>query len=115
MGYIRHHGIIVTAYDEDRIKAAHRKAQDIGLDVTEIADSPVNGYRTFCVVPDGSKEGWTESKQGNQRRDAFAEWLEDQIFEDGSSPYDWAEVQYGDEMGENELLRSEADTYPACA
>jgi len=114
MGYIRHHGMIVTSYDEERIEAAHEKARDIGMTVTEVVESPVNGYRSFCVAPDGSKEGWDASEKGDAQRDELVSWLESKSFEDGSAPYDWAEVQYGDEMGDNELLRSEADKYRAC-
>lgn len=106
MGYIRHHAIIVTGGDwNDEIKKAHEFAMKLGCTVTEIVLSPVNGYRTFCVVPDGSKEGWSESDSGDGRRDAFVAYCEGTRYGDGSGPLDWAEVQYGDEERETLVVR----------
>jgi hypothetical protein len=62
--------------------------------------SPINAYSSFMVATDGSKEGWSESDAGDARRKAFIAWLDTQRFEDGSTPFRWVEVQYGDEEGE---------------
>lgn len=92
MGYMQHHAIIVTAYN-DRIYPLHVKAIDIfGDAVTEILPSAINGYRSFFVGPDGSKEGWPESDAGNARRQEFNEWLKE-----NNQSHDAAEVQYHDE------------------
>jgi hypothetical protein len=98
MGYMRHHAIVVTGYD-DRVTEAHRRAADVFLpgQVTEVVVSPVNDYRSFMVATDGSKEGWSESDDGDDRRAAFVGWLNDQRYGDGSSPFDWVVVQYGDD------------------
>lgn len=111
MGYQRHHAIVVTSYDEVRIKAAHAEAQRLGCMVTPIIGVAVNFYHSFMIGPDGSKQGWDESDAGDARRDAFAEWLDAQAFGDGSSPYDWAEVQYGDDNLESRLVRSGDQSY----
>ena len=107
MGYMRHHAIIVTTWDLDLIRHARNEATNIfGADaVTGLVDASTNGYRTFFVGPDGSKEGWDESDQGDQRRDRFVHWLNAQRAEDGSSWLDWAEIQYGDDDGDNRVLR----------
>jgi hypothetical protein len=76
MGYMAHHAIIVTGWDPIQVRTAHDEARKIfGSLVTEIVTSEINGYQTFFVGPDGSKEGWDESDAGNARRDQFRTWL----------------------------------------
>jgi len=105
LGYIRHHSILVTGFIESDTVKAHLKAIDIfgGL-VSEINNMSTNHYYSFVVFPDGSKEGWEESEKGDANRAAFKAWLEQQRFEDHSSPYAWVEVQYGDENGDTRII-----------
>lgn len=45
MGYIRHHAIAVTSWNDELIKKAHEKAMQIFKDRTSnIIESDVNGY-----------------------------------------------------------------------
>lgn len=112
MGYMRHHAIIVTSWNSDMLHDAQQVAKEI-LAAADLPDltSPIilsytNGYGTFIVAPDGSKESWGTSNSGDDARDKFIEWLDAQRFGDGSSSLDWAEVQYGDEDGHQAPLRS---------
>lgn len=78
MGYIKHHAIAVTAWDEDRIKPMHALAVAIfgvGM-VTGVLVSPINSFATFFIGPDGSKEGRDESAIGDRKRDTFIELLD---------------------------------------
>ena len=104
MGYMRHHAIVVSSCDDRLIEAAHKEAAAIGLDVTNIVGPVVNGYRSFCVVPDGSKEGWSASDEGDANRAAFIEWCREQAFDDGSSLLEWVEVQFADDYLETAVL-----------
>lgn len=111
MGYIRHHAIIVSGGDwgakDDAgfpIHRAHGKAKELGCVVSEIVKSTINGYMTFLIAPDGSKEGWEESDRGDVCREAFLAYCETQRYEDRSSPLSWAEVQYGDDNGEARIV-----------
>lgn len=99
MGYMRHHAIIMTSFDDVLIKEARDKANKLFSEgmVSELLMSPVNGYCSFFIAPDGSKEGWNESDEGDDAREEFKTWLLSKRYEDNSSPIDWAEVQYGDE------------------
>lgn len=103
MGYICHHAILVTAFG-DKVDKAQEKAKEIVGEevVSEVCHSPINGYRTFLVFPDGSKEGWKESDNYEVKREQFMEWLK----EDGY--YDWALIQYGDEERQDLLLQGSA-------
>lgn len=109
MGYMRHHAIIVTSYSDEYVNKAKEKALSLDLICTEIIHSKVNDYYTFFIAPDGSKEFWDESDLGDKKRDLFVEWLNRNRYEDGSSPLDWVEVQYGDENGVQKVLRSSSD------
>src|SRR5262245_53808179 len=107
MGYIRHHTIIVVSgyhdpsdkdrkWDDGRLVKAHDKAKEIfGNRVSEIIEPQVNGECSFFVGPDGSKEGWNASEEGNQQRAKFIEWLRS-----NSALYlDWIEVEFGGDGG----------------
>lgn len=115
MGYMRHHAILVTAsQDSGRINTAHAKAVEIcGELVSPIIKSAINCYGSFFVAPDGSKEGWANSNNGDIRRDAFVEWLNRQRWSDGSTSYSWAEVQYGDDEGESIITRHSDEITPS--
>jgi hypothetical protein len=107
MGYIRHHAIIVTSGIDELIEAAHEQARACftAEQVSPIAESPVNGYRSFFVAPDGSKEGWEASAMGDGQRDEFVGWLNRQRYGDGSTSLRWVEVQYGDDNDETKIVR----------
>ncbi len=111
MGYMRHHAIIVSGGLGSFVRDAHERAEELGLVVTSIKRSIINHYDSFLVVPDGSKAGWPEDTEGDIRRDAFVAYLRDQVYDDGSTPIEWVEVQYGDDDRETRAIRSsDADT-----
>lgn len=90
MGYIRHHAMIITDCDLEKIRDIHRFATLCSLNPTSIMDSPVNGYRTFFIPPDGSKEGWEPSNEGDEERKRFKQFIRKR------HPYcDWTEISYG--------------------
>jgi hypothetical protein len=104
MGYMRHHAIIVTSWDVERLELARDRAADIGLKPTRITPEAVNGYQSFMVPPDGSKEGWEESDVGDDARAALVSYLRAQECEDGSSYLSWVEVMFGDDDGGCEVV-----------
>ena len=48
------------------------------------------------MAPDGSKEGWEDSYEGDRLRDRIVERLAVDDYEDGSSPWSWVEVGFGE-------------------
>jgi hypothetical protein len=99
MGHVRNHAIVIESWDRELLLKAHYMAQTLfGAFVTEITPAGVNGthsFGAFIVPPDGSKEGWQESKDGDARRQQLKDWLRKQAFDDGSSPLDWVEMRFG--------------------
>lgn len=96
MGYIRHDAIIATSGNPEHLKAAHEKALEIGLPCSEIIMSPTNGYETFLIAPDGSKEGWGASDEGDKMRDEWKAWIRGHDVMKGQFMWvDWAHISYG--------------------
>jgi hypothetical protein len=110
MGYMRHHAIIVTSWKRELLEQAHARAVELGMSVSEVTGEVTNSYRSFLVAPDGSKEGWDTSDQGDAARAALVEWLDDQRYEDRSTSLNWVEVQFGDDNRETRIVR-DSDQY----
>lgn len=113
MGYERHHALIITSWDEDHIKAAHDKAQRTfeRCPVSDVTEGVTNDYRSFAVFPDGSKEGWATSDDGDRERTEYIAWLRTQEYDDGSSPLSWALVQFGDDDLVSKIVCDSDDTW----
>lgn len=88
MGTISHDAIIVTGYDE-HVDEAREKVLAIARDmprpepitedweglVSPVLQSLTNGYCSFFVAPDGSKEWWGTSDRGDDFRSQVVEAL----------------------------------------
>jgi hypothetical protein len=75
MGYIMHDAIVVTGFLRDEVHRARTEAMDRGLLVSEPVQGTMNGYETFLIAPDGSKEGWKDSNSFDEKRNAWLQWL----------------------------------------
>ena len=107
MGYMLHHFMVVESWNSALINVAHAKALEIfGRPVSEILESTTNNVRSFYVPPDGSKEGWGESAEGDDRRARFAAWCREQAHEDGSTSLKWVEVALGADSEEDTKIVS---------
>ena len=118
MGYMCHHAIIVTSCMEDQIEKARKmilKLQpktsdkliiDGGNWVSPISPKTTNGYRSFFIAPDGSKEGWDESNRGDSFRDKVIKILDSFAYEDRSTCLEYVEVQYADDGENNKVTRA---------
>lgn len=105
MGYMRAHSIVVESFDDKLIREAHKEAKGIFGEACSCITSPQTNVRTaFFIAPDGSKEGWQESKDGDERRREFVDLLESMKHEDGSSSISYIEVMFGDDEGEAEII-----------
>ena len=112
MGYMRHHAIVVTSWSAESIEKAHSQAAEMFRWVSPVSPEATNGYRSFFIPPDGSKEGWAESNIGNMQRTAFMDWCDAQAYEDGSNNLSFAEVLFGDDEHKVGVTRSDVDRYP---
>lgn len=116
MGYIKHHSIIVTGWQDDKISEAHKMAKEIfeknttdepyekpfgSRLVSDIIIGLSNGQMSFFIAPDGSKEGWETSNNCNSSRKEFLDWLKS-----SDNYYDYVEVYFGGDDDREEILRS---------
>lgn len=102
MGTIRHHGIVVTG-DDVEIESARELAVKTFLNtkhfVTEVTNVAVNGYASFFVAPDGSKEGWNNSNEGDiARAQFFGELKRLKLYVDA------VEIEYGGDFDSSRIV-----------
>lgn len=105
MGVENNNAIIATTCNKEevvRIKEWVNRIDDFWKGLFLFGDEKVNWKTTVVMVPDGSKEGWKESDTGDRVRDDFISTLEKANYEDGSNPWAWVEVGYG-EFGQKVL------------
>ncbi len=107
MGMFMHHAIIVGQEKMGRIRG---KAIEIfgPVGVSEIVSGVRNHYQSVFIAPDGSKEGWHESNEWNEKRAKMVKWLKE-----NDRGLDWAEVQFASEYGkaDDKILNSSLDKY----
>lgn len=101
MGYIRHNAIIATAWQDGAADALLAFAGEIGASAVT-GPKVVNSYQTVVITPDGSKDGWGASDEGDERRKQIREWLGS-----GKFYWEWCEVAYGNDDASAEIVESE--------
>lgn len=95
MGTIIHYAIVVTSWDNARIQFAHKLAVTCGLQVTSISDPDVsNGHTSFLIVPIGSKLGWADQRNGDEKREKWKKKMKASA--QRRSTATWVEVEYGE-------------------
>ncbi len=95
MGTTVHHAIIVSSWSLKHLHKARAAALSVfpPQQVTKIGPEVTNGYCTFYVGPDGSKEGWEVSDVGDENRAVFLERL-NRLYSE-CVWITWVEVRYG--------------------
>jgi hypothetical protein len=89
MGTFRHNAIVVTGWKEDQVLEAHKVAETLNLNPSEIKGPFFNNYMSFFIPPDGSKEGWEHSNECNELRDQWIKAAQE-------LDVDWVEVSFGE-------------------
>lgn len=115
MGYIRDHAIVIVSAYGDWIDKAQVEAWTIFPWVSGVSPEAVNGSRSFFIPPDGSKEGWTASDDGDDRRQRFITYLRSICYEDGSCPLKWVEVRVSDDDDQLFIENSDRLSVPSNA
>lgn len=105
MGVENNECVIATTWNLDAmreirewVKTLSHKVQPLFVFVPSI----VNDKETLILAPSGSKKGWDEDKRHEVLRNELINLINSFNYEDGSSPFDWVEVGYG-EFGQKVL------------
>ena len=85
MRNIRHHALIITCNDRKLLESIRNKALELYKQhmeassgsnlVSEIKESIVNHYASFFIIPDGSKEGYDASDDGDVIREKLIAYI----------------------------------------
>lgn len=99
MGYIRHNTIVVTGDSypkaQEKTNSAHKKALELFGDlVSPVIKGKTNGYQSFFVAPDGSKEGWDLSDKYNEKRKELADFIDSLAYGDGSNCVQFIDIGF---------------------
>lgn len=76
----------------------HMEASNGALLISQIMDSIVNHYHSFFIIPDGSKEGYDASDDGDVIRQKLIDFIEPLT---ASEDYhlSYGEISYGADNG----------------
>ena len=95
MSHVVHSAILVTGMIESHLTMAYNEAKRLGLHIIGPSDPMINGYRTFIVQSNGSKDGWEEGDEDQVMRDRFEQWLITQTLPDSPVVLEWCRISYG--------------------
>lgn len=100
MGTFQHRAVVVTGLIDEGYAFGVHAAHALALRLYEpvhlahlvgaVIPSQMNGYGSFLIAPDGSKEGWDTSDQSDQVRALFKDELR------SSLRVEWVEISYGE-------------------
>jgi len=114
MGIFKHNAIIVTTSigAKDEFLQTFDKAVELfGNLVTPMIRSQYNGFNTFFVTPDGSKEFWYESDEFDIKRQQLYDFVESFRYEDGSTSIVIIDVGYGEMEVGIDMTKIEQSNY----
>lgn len=112
MGVENNECVIATTWSDERVADVRKWIATIGGygQLFVFVSSLVNGKTTILMAPDGSKKGWGIAGECEQLREKFVALLESFNNVDGSNPFDWVEVGYG-EFGQKVLRGNNMNCY----
>lgn len=100
MGIEHNHAVIATTWKPNSFEEVRKWTVDYKDPAFEnerdlhhlfaYVDTKVNGKYTIVLTPDGSKEGWPISNDGDKLRAAFITKLKE------NGDWEWVEVGYGE-------------------
>ena len=105
MGVENNECVVATTWNLDAMNEIKERVMTLSEQEQSLfafLSSIVNSKETLFLGPTGSKKGWSQDKQGEALRDKLITWLNEFEYEDGSSPFEWIEVGYG-EFGQKVL------------
>lgn len=113
MGVENNECIVATTWNDEAVEKIKAWVMTLGereQSLFAFVPALTNGKTTIFLAPDGSKKGWETAEQGEALRNQVIELLQTFDYEDGSSPFDWVEVGYG-EYGQKVLRGNNVNCY----
>lgn len=112
MGTVNHNAVIATTWSDEQLEKIQDWIALLPNDQHElfVVGNEVSGYQTIVLVPDGCREGAAGSNEYDALRDRFIKQLSKVTYPDGSSPWAWVEVGFG-EYGQKILRGNNRNCY----
>lgn len=113
MGVENNECVVATTWNDEaveKIKAWVMTLNEREQSLFAFVPALINGKTTILLAPDGSKKGWETAKQGEALRNELIEQFAIFGYDDGSNPFDWVEVGYG-EYGQKVLRGNNVNCY----
>ena len=117
MGREKYKVMVVTGLPEDvaKVRKKAKKILNKAFPYESVASNPdklvsepiqslINGYHTFMIAPDGSKEGWDIQKQATEARLKIGKWIDKAIDQDHLC-VDYVEVMFGRDQTFPQILQ----------
>ncbi len=101
MGTMNHNAVIATTWNKDFVTEIEYWMKAYSYDARFrkmfiVSEALVNGYVTVVCVPDGSKEGWSDSDYGDKVRKMFIDKMTSMAYENDGNCWSWVEVSFGE-------------------
>lgn len=99
MGVENNECVIATTWSSDAIEDVKQWTLTLSereQSLFSFVPSLANSKQTVFLGPDGGKKGWSTAAQGEALREKLIAKLASFEYEDGSSPFNWVEVGYGE-------------------
>ena len=113
MGVENNECVIATTWDDNSVNSIRQWIQTqepVYQTLFAVLPSLVNSKQTIILAPDGSKKGWDTANEGDLLRNSFIKKLKEFDYEDGSNPFAFVEVGYG-EFGQKVLRGNNTNCY----
>jgi hypothetical protein len=104
---IRHHILVITVHEQKLAEELRKQISELykknmeaknGFQlISPVVQSLINNYYTFFIAPDGSKEGYDLSDDGDRVRAKVVALLDTYKTTDGTFPVSYVELFYGDD------------------
>lgn len=114
MTNIKHHAIIVTSNEKQQLEAVRKKAIELYDQfmeankgrtlVGQITIGLINNFYSFMITPDGSKEGYDVSEDGDLVRKKICDFIDSLKNTKGYNSVRFVEVSFGSDDGFAEII-----------
>jgi len=115
MGVNNNEAMLATTSDSVAMKTVTNwinSLTPLDQDLFATINGTANGTSTIVLAPCGSKKGWPQDAEAKVLRVHFTDLLVSLNYEDGSNPFSWIEVGFG-EYGQKVLAGNNTNAYTA--
>jgi len=99
MGVENNECVIAVTWNDNAVKVVSDFVDGLPKEYQRLVafiPSLVNDKTTVFMAPCGSKKGWQEDKDAQKVRDELIAIISSLDYSDGSNPFDWVEVGFGE-------------------